>query len=79
MRELEHMIFYVIFWIVFAVFIGFYAKRQGRNIPLFVFLSFIITPIWGFIILSLVGKKKKIVEEVSTNEDMVDVTLDVIL
>ncbi len=60
---MERMLFYAIFWMVFAVLIGFYAKLQGRNIPLFVLLSFIITPIWGFIILSILGKKKRIAKE----------------
>ncbi len=79
MRELEQMIFYAIFWIVFAVLIGFYAKKQNRNISLFVLLSFIITPIWGFIILSVVGKKKRIVEDVMKYKNIDDTTFNVIL
>ncbi len=79
MKELEQMIFYAIFWIVFAVLIGFYAKKQNRNISLFVLLSFIITPIWGFIILSVVGKKKRIVEDVMKYKNIDDTTFNVIL
>ncbi len=52
-----------LFWIIFAVLVGVYANSKGRSGIGYFFLSVILSPLLGFIIVAVVSPNQKAVDE----------------
>ena len=53
----------IVIWTYLAFFIGKYAEHKGKKFCYYFLLSFLITPLIGFIVLLITNKKKDEVEK----------------
>lgn len=60
--------FTIICWIFFCYLVGKFAEKRGRDFWRYVTLSAVLSPLVGFIIALVVGKK----EDIQTNSDDID-------
>jgi hypothetical protein len=61
--EIELILFFLLSWFLLSIFCGVWAFSMGRSGVGFFFLSFLISPVLGFIAMAIRKRNEELVEE----------------